>query len=178
MKKLIFVLILVCSYQAKANSNLEVSGDALHLLLPASALAATLFYEDDTKRDYSGTWQFAKAALSSRIVTEALKFSIDKQRPDHSGDDSFPSGHTADSFMAATFINQRYGWHYGVPALVLASYVGYTRVASDKHHIEDVLVGAAIGSVAGWFFTQPYKNITLTPMVNKDQYGLYLSGQF
>ena len=161
-----------------ASTNLEVSGDALHLLLPVTALGATIFYEDYSQDNYAGTWQFAKAALSSRLVTEALKLSVDKERPDHSGNDSFPSGHTADSFMAATFINQRYGWHYGVPALVLASYVGYTRVAADKHHVEDVLAGAAIGSFAGWFFTQPYKNVTLTPIVNKDQYGLYINGRF
>lgn len=46
---------------------------------------------------------------------------MSKDRPDDSGDDSFPSGHT-DSFMAATFIQQRYGWQYGLPAYVAASW--------------------------------------------------------
>jgi membrane-associated phospholipid phosphatase len=80
--------------------------------------------------------------------------------------------------MAATFIQQRYGWQYGLPAYVAASYVGYTRVASDQHYLEDVLAGAAIGALAGWYFTQPYEGITVTPIAGNGVYGLYVSGQF
>ncbi|MCE9685572.1 phosphatase PAP2 family protein [Shewanella sp. AS16] len=154
--------------------NLETSGDVLHLLLPAAALGTTLVYEDG----HEGTWQFSKAAVSSRLVVEGLKYAIDKQRPDASGDDSFPSGHAADSFMAASFIQQRYGWQYGLPAYIGAAYVGYTRVASDQHYLEDVLAGAAIGTLAGWYFTQPYKGINLTPIAGNGTYGLYVSGRF
>ena len=59
--------------------------------------------------------------------------------------------------MAATFIQQRYGWQYGLPAYVAASYVGYTRVASDQHYLEDVLAGAAIGALAVGILLNPMK---------------------
>ncbi|MGI2259296.1 phosphatase PAP2 family protein [Shewanella sp. GXUN23E] len=165
---------LLSAPAAMAGDSLETSGDVLHLLLPATALGATLFYEQGDE----GSWQFIKAAVSSRVVTEGLKWAVDKERPDGSGNDSFPSGHTADSFMAATFINQRYGWEWGVPAYAVATYVGYTRVASDKHEVEDVLAGAAIGALAGWFFTSPYEGLTIVPVAGNGQYGLYVSGRF
>lgn len=165
---------LLLTPMARANSDLETSGDVLHLLLPATAFGATLFHEEGDE----GSWQLIKAAVSSRIVVEGLKWGIDKERPDGSGDDSFPSGHTSDSFMAATFINQRYGWEWGLPAYAVASYVGYTRIESDKHEIEDVLAGAAIGALAGWYFTTPYEGLTVVPIAGNGQYGLYVSGRF
>lgn len=171
---MLLILLLVVSLPSQAEGDLETSGDVLHLALPAVALASTLMIEDD----YQGAWQLAKSGISSRLVVEALKLGVDKQRPDGSGDDSFPSGHSADTFAAATFINQRYGWEYGVPSYVVASYVAYTRVASDKHHVEDVLAGAAIGILAGWYFTDPYENISVVPLAYNGTYGVYISGRF
>ncbi|MFG0455627.1 phosphatase PAP2 family protein [Shewanella mangrovisoli] len=175
MKKLLCAALLLFTGASWANSDdIETSGDVVHLLLPASALGATLFYEEGNE----GSWQLLKAAVSSRVIVEGLKLGVSKDRPDGSGDDSFPSGHTSDSFMAATFIQQRYGWQYGLPAYLAATYVGYTRVESDKHYLEDVLAGAAIGALAGWYFTEPYKGITVTPLAHNGVYGLYISGQF
>ncbi|MGL5359061.1 MAG: phosphatase PAP2 family protein [Shewanella sp.] len=174
MKALLAACLLSISSLSWASSDLETSGDVLHLLLPATALGATLWYEDG----HEGSWQLLQAAVSSRVVVEGLKYGVNKDRPDGSGDDSFPSGHTADSFMAASFIQQRYGWQYGLPAYALASYVGYTRVASDQHYLEDVLVGAAIGALAGWYFAKPYHGVTVTPLAHKGVYGVYISGQF
>ena len=139
--RLILMAFCFTSFSGVAKGNLETSGDALHIALPAAALAAALTVEDD----YHGTWHL---------------------------------GHTADSFAAATFINQRYGWEYGVPSYIAASYVAYTRVASDKHHIEDVLAGAAIGMLAGWYFTDPYEDISIIPLANNGTYGVLISGRF
>ncbi|WP_028774151.1 phosphatase PAP2 family protein [Shewanella waksmanii] len=174
MKRWLIGLLLIVSIPATAGSNLEKSGDILHLLIPAASFGASLYVEDD----FEGSWQLIKTGVVSRLVVEGLKYSVDKERPDGSGDDSFPSGHTADSFAAATFVQQRYGWEWAIPAYVGAAYVGYTRVASDKHHVEDVLVGAAIGVLSGLYFTEPYKGMTITPIAGNGQYGLYISGKF
>ncbi|TMM43105.1 phosphatase PAP2 family protein [Colwellia ponticola] len=157
-----------------AKSSLEKSGDIMHLLLPASALGASLMVEDD----YQGSWQLIQSGVVSRIAVEGLKFSVDKDRPDGSADDSFPSGHTADSFASATFIQQRYGWHWGVPAFIGATFVGYSRVNSDKHYVEDVLAGAVIGILSGLYFTEPYSGITISPTANTGHYGISVSGTF
>lgn len=174
MKAFIFLYFLLISTTTFAKSSLEKSGDILHLLLPATAFGATLVVEDD----YQGSWQLIKSGVVSRLTIEGLKFAVDKDRPDGSGDDSFPSGHTGDSFAAATFIQQRYGWKWGIPAYIGATFVGYSRVESDKHYIEDVLAGAAIGIISGLYFTEPYSGITITPTANKGHYGVNFSGTF
>ena len=168
------ILLFITANPTLAKSNLEKSGDIIHLLLPATALGATLFIEDD----YTGSWQLIKTGVVSRVAVEGLKFAVDKDRPDDSGDDSFPSGHTADSFAAATFMQQRYGWKWGGPAYLAATFVGYSRVQSDKHYAVDVLAGAAIGIISGLYFTEPYSGITISPTAGGGHYGLNFSGTF
>lgn len=174
LKHLLLSCLLLFSVSSYAGSDLEKSGDVLHLLIPATALGASLIVEDD----YQGAWQLAKTGVVSRLMVEGLKYSIDKKRPDGSDQDSFPSGHTADTFAAATFVQQRYGWEWAIPAYVGAAYVGYTRVESDKHYVEDVLAGAAIGILSGLYFTDAYKGITITPIAGGGNFGVTISGQF
>lgn len=174
MKTFSLLLLLLIASPVLAKSNLEKSGDIIHLILPAAALGATLIIEDD----YQGSWQLIKSGVVSRVAVEGLKFAIDKDRPDGSGDDSFPSGHTADSFAAATFIQQRYGWQWAIPAYIGATFVGYSRVESDKHYAVDVFAGAAIGIISGLYFTEPYSGITISPTAGNGHYGLNFSGKF
>ncbi len=91
-----------------------------------------------------------------------LKTVIHKVRPDDSADNSFPSGHTGEAFMAATFLSEEFGAKYKwVPYLSysIASSVGAMRILNNKHYLSDVLIGAGIGflstKVAYW--THQYK---------------------
>jgi undecaprenyl-diphosphatase len=59
---------------------------------------------------------------------------------------SFPSGHTASSFAAATAL-YLYDRRYGIPALVFAALVGISRVYLLVHWPTDVIAGAMIGMV-------------------------------
>jgi membrane-associated phospholipid phosphatase len=170
----LFICLLLNAAPALAKSNIEKSGDIIYLLLPAAAFGSTLVIEDD----YQGSWQLIKSGVVSRVAVEGLKYAIDKNRPDGSGGDSFPSGHTADSFATATFIQQRYGWTWAIPAYIGATYVGYSRVESDKHFVEDVLAGAAIGIISGLYFTEPYLGITISPTAGNGHYGLNFTGTF
>ena len=97
---------------------------------------------------------------------------IDKERPNNGNNDSFPSGHTSTAFQGAAFIQKRYGWKYGAPAYVAASFVGYSRVEADKHHLEDVIAGAAIGILSSYYFTTPYKGVVIAPIANNGVLGL------
>jgi hypothetical protein len=80
----------------------------------------------------------------TEVVTYGLKYSIDTERPNGSGQ-SFPSGHTAIAFSGAEFIRKQYGWGWGVPAYVTAGFVGWSRVQTRNHWTHDVLAGALIG---------------------------------
>ena len=80
--------------------------------------------------------------------------------------------------MGAAFIHERYGWKYAVPAYIAATYVGYSRVEADKHYVEDVVVGAAIGIVSSFVFTTPYKGLEITPVAGNGYYGLHISSSW
>jgi len=102
---------------------------------------------------------------------------VKKKRP-NGGGKSFPSGHTSSAFQGASFVHQRYGLKYALPAYLGAAYVGYSRVKSDNHHVEDVIAGAALGIVTNLYFTRRHQNYILHPIVGKDSLGFTVAGQF
>ena len=65
------------------------------------------------------------------------------------GDYSFPSGHTASSFAAAWVLYRRLPKRFGIPALVLASLIGVSRLYLGVHYPTDVLFGAVSGIGCG-----------------------------
>jgi membrane-associated phospholipid phosphatase len=103
--------------------------------------------------DWQGTKQAAFSIGSASLVTAGLKQAISEERPDGSDDKSFPSGHTSVSFAAAATLHKRHGWEVGLPAHIVATFVGVARVKADKHFVRDVVAGAAIGEVVGWILT-------------------------
>ena len=78
----------------------------------------------------------------------ALKAMIKEERPDHTDNKSFPSGHAAMAFAAARSIDKEFRkdciW-IPIAGYAAATAVGIQRVASDRHHWYDVLAGAAVG---------------------------------
>ena len=148
------ILILFCcliSINAKAqNFDYEKLGDNLQIALPVSAFASTFIWKDNQKAQS----QFIKTMGTSFIVTHGLKILINKERP-NGGDYSFPSGHTSAAFTGAAFIEKRYGYKVGVPAYLLASFVGWSRVNANKHDYWDVLGGIIIGYGSAYIFAKP-----------------------
>jgi membrane-associated phospholipid phosphatase len=78
-----------------------------------------------------------------------LKYTTRRERPDHSGRNSFPSGHAADTFAFATALERHLGWRYAVPAYVFASYVAVSRLPANRHWFSDAVFGSAVGIIAG-----------------------------
>ncbi len=78
----------------------------------------------------------------------ALKAMIKEERPDHSDNKSFPSGHAAIAFAAARSIDKEFRkdciW-IPIAGYAAATAIGIERVASDRHHWYDVVAGAAVG---------------------------------
>jgi hypothetical protein len=128
----------------------EAIGDAGMGILVLGSLAAGALDPREGRTARDETWMQAEAYLLTTGVTMGLKALTDRRRPDHRGDDSFPSGHTSAAFAGATLIWRNNGPWLGVPAYAIAAAVGYSRVESGRHFTSDVLAGAAIGTlVAG-----------------------------
>lgn len=90
--------------------------------------------------------------IKSEVMLSILTFSLKRvtaiPRPDTKALTSFPSGHTAQAFAAATFMSREYGYKniwYSIGAYTAATGVGAMRVMNNRHWIPDVLVGAGIG---------------------------------
>ena len=65
------------------------------------------------------------------------------------GDHSFPSGHSAGSFACAWAFFRAYKKKWGVPALILASLIAFSRLYVGVHYPTDVLGGVVIGIIVG-----------------------------
>jgi membrane-associated phospholipid phosphatase len=89
-----------------------------------------------------------EAQLLNGAFTQALKYSVQRTRPD-GGRYSFPSGHTSAMFATAAVIRQRFGWRAGIAAYALGTYVGAARLGEREHYLSDVVFGAALGTVTG-----------------------------
>ena len=169
---LLFVVALMLAVQCRAAGGIQTAGDVLQFVMPATAAALTLAYEDKP-----GAYQLGQSLLLTMGVTEALKYSLNTTRP-NGGHRSMPSGHTSISFSSAEFMRKRYGWEYGVPAYATAAFVAYSRVESKQHYTKDVVVGAGIGILSSYIFTKPYKGWTVEADAGHKYYGFRLSRSF
>ena len=89
--------------------------------------------------------------------------------------------HTSVSFAGAAFIQRRYGWKWGIPAYVVSTYVGWSRVYGKKHDWWDVAAGAVIGVGSSYIFTRPFAkehNLTISPVAGNGACGIYMSMNF
>ncbi len=102
----------------------------------------------------AATYDFAQAAIVTSAYTGLLKYGVRRERPDGSDTLSFPSGHTSTAFSLAAVADRHYGWKVGLPAYVLASGIGLSRVQSNRHHLSDVLAGATLGIIVGHTVTR------------------------
>jgi len=86
-----------------------------------------------------------RAQILSQALVQTVKFSVRRERPDESNNKSFPSGHSASAFATATVLHRHYGWKVGAPAYALGGYVALARMAWNRHHATDVVMGAGLG---------------------------------
>lgn len=94
----------------------------------------------------------ASTAMSYGIMAafvNGIKYTAKEMRPDGSTANSWPSGHTATSFVGATLLHHEYGmtrspW-YSIAGYGVATATGIMRVLNNRHWVSDVMSGAGIG---------------------------------
>ena len=118
-----------------------------------------------------------RVQLLTQGVTQLLKYSVRRTRPDGSSRSSYPSGHASGTFASATVLQRHYGWKVGIPAFGVASYVAASRLAENKHYLSDVILGAAIGITAGRTvtFRKGATRFELSPMAAPGGAGVQVS---
>ncbi len=178
--------VAVASAEGDTNPAVERTGDYLQVGIPLVALGLTFLLGEEKSGDGAGSpytgsglaldtdWMHMNgsprhdlmlAVGRTELATYTLKYSVDSERP-NGGGQSFPSGHTSIAFAGAEFIRKEYGWGWGAPSYLAASYVGWSRVETKNHWTSDVLAGAAIGILSnhdGLDFTLPWGQLRVAP---------------
>lgn len=88
-------------------------------------------------------------------IVYGTKYMISRERPDGTSFNSFPSGHTATAFVAATLLHKEYGetvspW-FSVAGYGMATVTGLMRIETNRHWVSDVLAGAGAGMFSSEF---------------------------
>ena len=146
----------------------------------AYGLAAVAIGVPLIKNDTTGALQAGGSIAAAQLLTFGLKEAFPELRPDRSDRKSFPSGHTSMAFASAATLWNREGKSLGIPAAIVATFVGVARVEADKHHWYDCVAGAAIGTAAGLLITRdrPERAAMLVPWGDSKGGGLTLAMRF
>jgi hypothetical protein len=123
-------------------------GQSYTLFAVSGVIYATGRIKDQPKVSHVGM-DLIQALLISEGITQLLKYTTQRERPDESNNHSFPSGHAADTFAFATALERHLGWRGAVPAYIFSSYVAMSRLHENRHFVSDVVFGSAVGIIAG-----------------------------
>jgi hypothetical protein len=127
-------------FHTKADNYLQFSPLAATIVLKASGIKS--------KHDWTNlTLLMVKSELIMTAIVFPTKHLTNYERP-NGASFSFPSGHTAEAFTAATILHKEFGKDHPVISILgyaTASGVGILRVMNNRHWMSDVFVGAGIG---------------------------------
>lgn len=162
------LLILLASFvamQAVAKTGAQKAGDVFRYLSPVAAAVGSLYAED-----YKGVGQLAVSVFVTQGISELLKKAIPEKRPDWkpgNPKNSFPSGHVASTFSAASYLRIRYDDPYiYVPAYAIAVFTAYSRVQPKRHRVIDVVAGAFLAEAVSYFVVSKHEEVKVEPFVS------------
>jgi membrane-associated phospholipid phosphatase len=119
-----------------------------------------------------------RSQVLNAVLTRGLKLVAQRNRP-HGGSDSMPSGHASAAFASATVIQAHYGWKGGMSAYAAASFMAWSRVRDDRHWLTDVIIGGAIGTIAGRTVTEGHRaRWTIVPAATTQSAALVVVNTF
>lgn len=119
------------------------------------------WFENKAKGYLVGTTAVAATAFATR----QLKASVDRQRPNETDDDSFPSGHSSITAVFTRLTSRNLRWietgdrarhtlDLGLDGLTIAT--AWARVESGEHFPSDTLFGMALGNFLAAFVNDAF----------------------
>ncbi|HEX8428163.1 phosphatase PAP2 family protein [Hymenobacter sp.] len=155
------------SYDAKRDiqqqfPNFHTRVDDALIFAPYLELGAVALAGVESRNDRLNTLLIIGKAEGLMLVSVfGLKSITGVTRPDASDNQSFPSGHTAQAFLAASIVHaelrDKSQW-YGVGAYGIATSVAALRMLNNKHWQSDVFAGAGIGILSAHLAYLSHRN--------------------
>jgi len=149
------------------------ASDVAIVAMPTAAVAYAVLAARSGPGATEGWWDavaIGEAVALTGTLTSAVKYAVGRERPyaihgnyEAAGQEpgaedhlSFWSGHTSMAFSIAAATGtvaslrgrDHAAWVWAV-GMTAATAVGWLRVAGDRHHLTDVLAGAAVGTAMG-----------------------------
>lgn len=162
---LVFLFLNKHAPRAKFIDNLMVVFTQIGNGLTALLLAALFFLIN--QRIFA--FQFLLGTVTLWLVVELAKLLVGRKRPYFVFDAmrivgskaigySFPSGHTSQAFFMATIFTESFHlpWFLVVIMYLLALITGVTRIYLGAHYPRDVIAGAFLGTIWGFFTSVLY----------------------
>lgn len=167
------------------DDKLDRAGSMSDFMLYRVFIASSIWTPLFSKSDYMPMFLTNLQVLAiNGVMTNTVKALVGRQRPsahyetwEPEDDDnlSFYSGHTSFAFAmgtsAAYMISESNPQHKTLiwaTALTLATGTGYLRIAADKHYMSDVVVGAIMGTLVGYWVPR-YRQSPFMPSVSSSQ---------
>ena len=105
-------------------------------------------HEGTNKLSHLG-FDLVRAQILAQAFVQGLKYTVRRDRP--TGECcAFPSGHATAAFATASVLERHLGYRGAWPTIVIASYVGASRLIDNRHFLSDVVFGSALGIATGW----------------------------
>lgn len=153
-----------------------IAADVLTGVVPLGAFWLTYL-----KDDKPGRKQYLWSVGTSLIVVNGARLAFNShewgERP-NGHPYGFPSGHAVFIGAGAAFLQDRYGWAWGVPAWAAAYYTDWVRVEDRHHRWRDIVASTAFAFGASKYFVSRYPDTTVKPLFDADFFGLQLEYRF
>ncbi|MDO7873748.1 phosphatase PAP2 family protein [Hymenobacter sp. ASUV-10] len=155
------------SYDARSDIQQQFPGfhtkvDDYLQFVPYLELGATVLAGVESRNDRLNLLLvIAKSEALMLTTVYTIKQTSKILRPDGSSRNAFPSGHTAQAFLAASIVHtelrDKSQW-YGIGAYTVATSVGVLRMLNNRHWQSDVFAGAGIGILSAHLAYLSHRN--------------------
>ena len=108
--------------------------------------AGTLINRPSLQRLGNG---LTRTLILTQLVVGPIKLVAHRRRPDSSDRFSFPSGHTANAFALARYVQRDFGTTVSLLPYALAATTAMGRMEGGRHYLSDVVMGASLGLIVG-----------------------------
>ena len=147
---------------------------AFQLGIPWLVLGAVMFFFKKTR--VAGVMLITAVVLTFFFNEIAIKNAINRERPctidqsiqlaiERPASFSFPSGHTSNVFSAVGVLLFKHK-KAGVPMLLFAVFMGFSRMYLFVHFPTDVIAGAVLGLLMAWVTVLIFKELKYDEKLN------------